>query len=562
MTTTTLLFALLSPLALSSSQAGSAQEDGWNAAAAEHLLNRAGFGGNGAEIGRVLATGTEAWVEHALSRPATPLEPYYADWLKPEGQRDMFQDMGREERRQMANKLRVQDRLQLRDFTAWWIDRMVAGEDPLRERMTLFWHGFFTSSMDDVKNSFELIAQNEFLRANAFGNFGDLVHGIARDPAMLEYLDNDVNRKGKPNENFARELMELFTLGEGNYTEDDIKEAARAFTGWTDRTGKFRFNKRQHDGGEKTVLGVTGTLDGDDVIEVLLDQPACARFLAGKLLTYFEGRTPGEGRLETYATVLRSSNYDIAGFLRTLLTDPAFYGEDVIGARIAGPVDYMVGSCRRLGVHPPAAFLITGSMLLGQKLFYPPNVKGWEGGQSWITTSTLMTRGNLAGLLLGVVNTDDLMTPPDLPLDGGLVDGDMGGEMDMDEKAVPASDRKGDRVAGRQARDGKKPKQKLGDLKQLKALKNLGYRPRINLSVRLSRMGAENDGDLVDLLAAELLARELSQDTRKQLVANFRSMRREAGFDKKRIQANPIVLEPMLRDLAHQILSLPEAQLN
>jgi uncharacterized protein (DUF1800 family) len=286
-------------------------------AEAEHLFNRAAFGATPEMIQQAVEAGLAASLERLLVPSVPWRDPFFAEDYSPGSGRyreeflevmgsEMGQDpealrerfraerpsrseldemLPREQRQKIAAKLRAEDRLQLEQYSAYWLEGVLTGHDPLRERLTLFWMGLLTSSNDDVKNSFEMIAQHQFLRANALSSYRTLLLGIARDPAMLEFLDNDENRKRSPNENFARELLELFTLGEGHYTEADVLAAARAFTGWTDRDGVFVFQKNNHDRGEKTFLGRTGDLDGEDVLEILFSQPRCARYLSDRLIT-------------------------------------------------------------------------------------------------------------------------------------------------------------------------------------------------------------------------------------------------------------------------------------
>ncbi len=489
----------------------------WNAAAAEHLLNRAGFGASPPAIRAALEAGLEATVEELLRGPVEPAMPFYAERL---AQRDMttaerseMQSMMQDAdmRREATRERRARDRAQLQVFRTWWVQAMVAGEDPLRERMTLFWHGYFTSASRDVKSSFEMIRQNQLLREHALGSFGELLHGIARDPAMLEYLDNDANRKGKPNENFARELMELFTLGEGNYTEADVKEAARAFTGYTDKDGEFIFRKKRHDRGRKSVLGVKGRLKGEDVIDILIEHPASARWVAGRLLEYFEGVAPEPERHERYADVLRANGFDLSTMLGTLFRDPAFYRDEVVGTRIASPVDYLVGAVRRLEADVPAALLVGGASSLGEELLNPPNVKGWEGGRAWIQTSSLLQRANLVASFLGLTELRETLTS-------------------------------GDRSA-------------MG-------LSSLSWRPSINLTWMLRRAGVATDAEIVEYLGAKLLAVPLSETSRAELMLVIDEERQGLGASDAPLLDEEFDAEGGLRRLAHMILSLPEGHLH
>jgi uncharacterized protein (DUF1800 family) len=291
--------------------------------------------------------------------------------------------------------------------------------------MTLFWHNHFTSSLKKVKWPPLMWRQNQLLRRHALGSFRELLHRIARDPAMLIYLDGVQNRKGKPNENFARELLELFTLGEGNYSETDIKEAARAFTGWSvDRSsGQFRFRPKLHDSGIKRFMGRTGRFDGDDIIDILLQQPRVAEFITEKLWREFVSPEPNPTRVRELARAFRNSDYDVGLLMQRLLLTPEFRSGGVRGHLTKSPLDILVGTIRTLDI-PVQDYRIValGSWRLGQDLFGPPNVKGWPGGGYWIDSARLAERRNMLGRLLqgGRVSAGermggDMMLPhPDL----------------------------------------------------------------------------------------------------------------------------------------------------
>jgi len=275
------------------------------------------------------------------------------------------------------------------------VREMLDTPSPLTERMTLFWHNHFVSSQQKVKLAELMYRQNVTLRANALGNFGSLLHAMARDPAMVVYLDSARNRKGTPNENFAREVMELFTLGEGNYGEQDIKETARAFTGWSlDRaTGEFRFRPFIHDYGVKTVLGRSGDLDGDQVLDILLAQPQTAEFITRKLWREFVSPDPDPAEVARIAKRFRESRYDIKVALQGLLTSDAFYAHENRGALIKSPIDLVVGTLRQFDLKPaePIPFAFAAATM-GQNLFSPPNVRGWPGQEEWINSTTLLAR--------------------------------------------------------------------------------------------------------------------------------------------------------------------------
>ncbi len=376
----------------------------WDADAARHLANRAGFGATPAELRAAVARGREAEVERLL-RGGRGVAPFAIVDLAaireacrpgpPEG---------------YEHRLRVANQQQLRGYALWWIDAMLSGADPLRERMTLFWHGYFTTSVRIVRHSGMVATQHDFLRRNALGNFGDLLRGIVHDPAMLVYLDAHVNRAGEGNENFARELLELYSLGEGNYTERDVREVARALTGLSfDDAGRPRFRPEHHDGGSKTVLGREGRFGPDEVVALLLERPECARHVAGRMLAYLEGVPPREARLERYARLLRESGYELDPVLRALFLDPEFYRDEVVGRRQASPLDQYLGAAHRCRLDVAPLELRIAAALAGEDLFAPPGVDGWPRDNDWITTSGLMTRANHCGVLVGALGADDVL---------------------------------------------------------------------------------------------------------------------------------------------------------
>jgi uncharacterized protein (DUF1800 family) len=274
---------------------------------------------------------------------------------------------------------------------------------PLLERMTLFWHGHFATSAAKVTDADLMFQQNKLLRTQALGDFRQLVHEVARDPAMLIYLDSATNRKGHPNENFARELMELFCLGEGEYSEKDVQELARCFTGWEIKQNKFRFNRFQHDGGEKTLLGKTGTFPDGESIDWVLDQRQAANFIVGKLYRAFvcDEPAPDPQLLAPLAEEFRASGLQIAPVVRRMLASQLFFSEHARARKVRSPVDLAIGLLRTLegtaNTHQLAADLQSN----GQGLFFPPNVKGWDGGRAWINSATILGRANMAARLLG-----------------------------------------------------------------------------------------------------------------------------------------------------------------
>jgi uncharacterized protein (DUF1800 family) len=359
---------------------------------ARHLLLRTGFAPaagdvapyvgltRGEAVDRVLATGRTV----AL----TPMPDWTTEAIPTRAQRAAWTP----DQRRDADRLRGQHYDELR---AWWLREMLVTPSPLTERMTLFWHNHFTSGQDKVSEPQLMAQQNALLRRDALGNFGTMLHAVAKDPAMLLYLDGASNRKGKPNENFAREVMELFTLGEGQYTQRDVAEAARAYTGWgvDPDTLRYVWQPAQHDDGEKTVLGRSGPFDGDQVLDILLEEPQTSHFIAAKLWREFVSPAPDSAQLDTVAQKFHASGYDVGAGLRALLLTPAFWDDDNRGVLVSSPVEFVVGTVRRFDVSwgDTMPFARTAASL-GENLFYPPNVKGWPGGITWINSSTLLAR--------------------------------------------------------------------------------------------------------------------------------------------------------------------------
>jgi hypothetical protein len=374
----------------------------WDKTLAAHLLNRTTFGAVPEDIQRAVDWGMERTIDYLVDFEKVADVDFPAPDTPgvPENPQKLLADLKPEERKQKMQEFQRANREAIEETRGWWIRRMLKSKRPLQEKMTLFWHGHFATSANDVKRACLMLKQNEFLRANCLGNFRELLLGISRDPAMLKYLDNNTNRRQHPNENYARELMELFTLGIGNYTEDDVKAAARAFTGWSFRGEEFVFRPGEHDDGIKTYLGRTGHLDGADVIDVILEQPCTARFMAKKLVRYFVCDDPPPTVVEEVAAMLRAKNYEFKPVVRAILQSEIFYSPKAYRTQIKSPAQLVVGSVRSLGVTMSERAMAVAMRMLGQDLLYPPNVKGWDGGEAWINTTTLLMRYNLAGYLL------------------------------------------------------------------------------------------------------------------------------------------------------------------
>ena len=362
----------------------------WDAQSVAHLHRRAGFAASWAVLNRDLLEGPAASIDRLLigeakgvdGTPAAELEStLYA----------MTTQLG-----PSADLTRIQ---------SIWLYRMIFTPHPLRERMTLFWHNHFATSDAKVQNPGLMLRQNALLRSQALGDFQSLVSTIGKDPAMLIWLDSTINKKARPNENYAREVMELFTLGRGRYTEKDIQEAARAFTGWFVVRDQFQEVERQHDDGVKTVLSHRGQWDGDDIPGILLDQPACAEFICRKLFRHFvsETATPSDGLIAPLARSFRKSGYQIRVPVATILRSNLFFDPGVRRRRVKSPVEFAVGTIRALEIVNPtvqSAALAEACGRMGQSLFAPPSVAGWDGGPGWINSTAMLARANLAlGLL-------------------------------------------------------------------------------------------------------------------------------------------------------------------
>lgn len=390
----------------------------WTLAQAAHLLNRAGFGGTPTEIHALHAMGRVkalAFLMDAEDKPGSFPPPA---WTAMEGRREQLAESrgGAQKRIAMAGmdeaareKLRKEirraavreQRDQVDELRTWWLTRMCQTQAPLREKMTFFWHDHFACSVQKVRLSWLMYDQNELFRRHALGNFKTLTKAVAKDPAMMIFLDTIGSRAAKPNENFARELMELFTLGEGHYSEADIKQAALAFTGFQldKATGRVNQSPRQA-GTATTLLGETGKFDADGVVDVIFRQPRCAVFLTEKLWDYFAAVPAPAGLIEKLAGVLRDGGYEVAPVLKAMFLSGEFNAPAVVRTRIKSPVEYLVQIVRQLEMAPPAGRVAEKALLeMGQVPFLPPNVAGWDWGRGWINTNTLLSRYSVAGLL-------------------------------------------------------------------------------------------------------------------------------------------------------------------
>lgn len=380
----------------------------WNDRLAAHLLRRAGFGGSPTDVKRLASMPVHDAVEsfihfpptNALPQPDDVFDPYQSGMFP--GGRGMGQ-MDESARRDRLMEIRRQSRESVTGLQRWWLNRMLATPAPLQEKMTLFFHGHFTTAaiQKGVWPSY-VYNQNQLFRDHALGNVRDLTQQISKDPAMLLYLDNARSDKSHPNENYARELMELFTLGHGNYTEQDIRESARAFTGWTldRRTGQFFENPRLHDSGTKRFLGQTGNFDGNDIVDIIFRQPAAAKFLASNLLNFFVYNDPEPALVDALAEVVRKNDFNLAPVLSKLFSSNLFFSERAYRALVKSPVEFVVGSYKLFGLPQVEANAQRALLAMGQVLFYPPNVAGWPGGETWLTSQMMIARENFATALV------------------------------------------------------------------------------------------------------------------------------------------------------------------
>ena len=560
----------------------------WNHERAAHLLERAGFGGTPAEAAK-LAAMTPAQAVQSLVRyrqTANPLPEFEASGVHDEGlepfatSRPAATDQARETGAALGVKVKPEgnrrmqqvadrflywlraSRLETHRLGYWWANRMLNTQRPLEEKMTLFWHGHFANSEEKVRDYRKMQKQNALFRAQATGNFRELMIAVAQDPAMLAYLDAAVNVKGAPNENFAREIMELFTMGVGNYSEQDIREAARAFTGWNYQGLQFVVNNEQHDNTDKTLLGKRGNFDGVQAIDILLAQPVTAEFLAGKLYRYFVREDLSPQLQVKLGKLLRDSRYEIAPFLETLFRSRDFYSDASVASRIKPPVELVISTYRKMGLKavPGIPDFNDQTESLGQKLFFPPNVAGWSNGKSWITPGLLLARGNFVY---------DTVFPP---IDFVATDRNP----NQLYQIVPVADKL---ALGQDITNATKPEGKeatsmsmQGDRDEdfntrlasynawRKAIEKVRPIPRataqLDLSAIVRAAGCKTAQAATDHLLLRFLSTMASDDTRQKIAAML-----AADLGTTDLTLADSYMEDALRNALHVILSLPAYQL-
>ena len=563
-------------------------ENDWSYEKARHLVERAGFGDIPINIERLATMGPRAAVRELVyfhSIPSTlpdfdhsgihdsGIEPFPASRpaatklaketgeaigvkVKPEGNRRLQPVVDR-----FFYWLRS-SMLETRRVAHWWANRMLLTKRPLEEKMTLFWHGHFATNEEKVRDYRKLLNQNQVFRAHGTGNFKDLLIAVSQDPAMLAFLDAGVNIKGSPNENFAREIMELFTMGVGNYSEQDIREAARAFTGWNFTDLQFVVNASEHDASNKTFLGRTGAWDGLDIIDMILEKPVTAEYIAGKIYKFFvrEEITP-ELQKELGASFY-SSGYEITPLLEKIFLSKDFYSPASMGTHIKSPVELVISTYKKLGldVVPGVPDFYDTTESLGQILLFPPTVAGWAGGRSWITPGLLLARGNF---VYDTVFPNINFLPSDRYPENyqiGVVAERLATGADIatatqpeDSYATSASNNMVDRDEEFNTRLGSYRGWRMA----IERVKPISRTPaRLNLTKMILAAKCTNTEEVVDYLSKRFFTISIDQDTKKLI----------ADFLEKQLGTNNIIdaqtfSEEAVRETFHLLLSLPEYQL-
>jgi len=552
----------------------------WTYDRAAHLLERAGFGGTPEDIERLARLTPQQAVDRLVDyetvensamkpfeesgvwdRGMDPFPPSRADAVRqarehgealgvralPEGSSRRLQPVVDK----FFYGLRANS-IETQRLGVWWANRMLTTSRPLEEKLTLFWHGHFATGDAKVRDYRMMLRQNQMLRANASGRLRDLLVGILEDPAMLVYLDNGENVKSHPNENFGRELLELFTMGVGNYTERDVREAARSFTGWTNDVLAFKFDKDQHDFGDKTFLGKTGPLNGRDVIDTILAQPVTGEFVSAKIYRNFvRDEVPAAVRTELGRS-FRASGYQIKPLLKRIFLSRDFYSPAATATQIKSPVVLVVSTYKKMGLRElptiPDFGRLTSS--LGQTLFDPPNVAGWAGGRTWITPATLLQRGNLfRDVLFADAKT---FRAPDrlMPATYARVGDNLAKGMNITEAT---KDGTGDAESNAQLERDEDYNTRYASYRgYVAAFERTKPIPRhvadLNLAATVAAAHATTPEAVVDHLARRFLSVPLSAKDRGVLVEFLRG--------------KSLTSESDLRELLYLVLSTPEYQVN
>lgn len=566
----------------------------WTYDCAGHLIDRAGFGATPEEIAKLAAMTPEQAVASLLDYHAIPndhLAPFDPSgvWdpslrnfppsrvaatqraektgealgarVKPAGERRLQPVVDR-----FFYWLRA-TMLETRRLAHWWADRMVATNHPLEEKMALFWHGHFATGEEKIRDYRKMEQQLALLHRHATGNFRTLLIEVARGPAMLAYLDAAENVKGAPNENFAREVMELFTMGVGNYTEKDIREGARAFTGWIDDDLDFKVDPAKHDDGEKTFLGRTGNFDGVDILNIIQEQKVTAEYIAGKLYKFFVRENVSPEVQAKLGAVLRDNRYEIAPLLRTIFLSKDFYSAPSVGTHIKGPVELIVSTYRKLGVRhlPGIPDLYVVSRELGQILLNPPTVAGWAQGRAWITPGLLLARGNFARDVMfpDIINFTDPNFNPGAEVkrvNDRILAGYSIGEATVEQEAGGGMEG-GDKTMANVIAGAEDFNTRYGSLvgwqeavRRIKPIQRAAA--QFDLSSMVLAAGAKSAADAVDHLTLRLLRVPVNASVRNTLVT---FLERQLGAADLALAST--YMERPLRLTAHLIMSSPEFQL-
>jgi len=561
----------------------------WNYNFAAHLLERAGFGGTPDEIHALvqltpaqavarlvrfqgagsshLAPFDESGIHEPGLEPFPPSRPAVTDQAKTSGSALGIQvkPAGNRRLQPIVNEFFYWLRasvLETHRVAYWWANRMLTSPRPLEEKMALLWHGHFASNEGKVRDYRKLLQQLQLFQRQGTGNFRTLLLAVAQDAAMLVFLDAGVNVKGASNENFAREIMELFTMGVGHYSEKDIREAARAFTGWNCVDVKFVVNKEQHDDGEKTFLGKTGPFDGRDIINIILDQPATADFIAAKIYRFFVREDLSPQLQAKLGSVLRDANYEIAPLLERIFLSRDFYSPASVGTAIKSPVELAVTTYRKLGLAaiPGVPDFNSATAALGQQLLSPPTVAGWNSGQSWVTPGLLLERANF---VRDVLFPSISFIPPDRygSPDIRSVAERIRRGMDISEATKPDT-KTGDLAESNMAADRDEDfNTRYGSYRGWQmAIERVKAIPRDTARVNLSQMVAaeklKTTTEAVDYLIHRFMRVPPDDETRRKLVAFL-----DTELGTADLAAAQTYMEDSLRLALHLIMSQPEYQL-
>ncbi len=561
----------------------------WSYESAIHLLDRAGFGGTPDEVAKLakmkpkdavsflvnyknlpnkLSSFEQSGIYEASFENFPSSRPAATDLAKRTGESlgVKVKPSGNRRLQQVADKylywLRA-SMLETHRVSYWWANRMLQTNRPLEEKMTLFWHGHFATTEDKVRDYRKMLKQNEIFRQKAIGNYRDLLIATAKDPAMLVFLDAGVNVKGAPNENFAREIMELFTMGVGNYTERDIQEAARAFTGWNYKNLGFIKIVDQHDSDLKVVLGKTGNFDGEQVIDIILSQEATSEYMSSKLYRYFVREEVAPEFKKKLGALLRKSNYEIAPFLTTIFMSKDFYSEKSISNQVKSPVEFVISTYKKLGLREVPGIVdfnqVTDAM--GQKLFFPPNVAGWPEGKSWITPGLLMVRSNFIY---------DTLFPPINFVAHDRVPNRFYQNLSVAEKIsmgkdVTSATRPEGKDAVSMSMQGEREEDFNTGLASYVAWRKAIEKVRpidrstaqIDLSAMVSKAKCKTSAEAVDYLLARFLSNSIPVDLKKKIIQMLND-----DLGTTDLIVADTYMEDALRNTLHVILALPMYQLN